>query len=214
MLHPPFIVLDFETTGLHPEGDDRITEVGLVRIIEGRIVDRFESLVNCGVRVPRHIASYTGISQQMVDAAPDAATVMRSVVEFIGESVVVSHNATFDQRFFLRECRRHRIGVVSPPFICSMRLSRRLYPALATHSLAELSRVLQLRTCGKAHRAAADAELAAELMMRLTLDLALRYPGQSVTEKLLRKLMHLPRARVAPQVSAAAAFTTSTMVVP
>jgi DNA polymerase III subunit epsilon len=120
----PLVVLDFETTGLQPERGDRITEVGLVRIEDGRIVERFESLVNCDARVPAHITTFTGITQRMVDEAPPATDVMRVVADFIGEASVVSHNATFDQRFFIRECRIARIGVLVQPFICTRRPMR------------------------------------------------------------------------------------------
>src|SRR5205085_12619947 len=70
-----------------------ITEVGLVRIENGQITDRFQSLVNCSVRVPASITAYTGISQQMVDAAPGAHDVMRAVVDFIGDSALVAHRS-------------------------------------------------------------------------------------------------------------------------
>lgn len=196
MLHEPIIVLDFETTGLQPENGDRITEVGMVRIESGRVVDHYESLVNCGTRVPRHITAYTGITQQMVDAAPPVADVMRQMARFIGETSVVSHSATFDQRFFIRECRRLRIGIVLEPFICSMRLARRIYPELRSHSLAELARALQLPGHGAAHRAAVDARVTAELMMRMGHDIADLYDNALVTARLLRRLMNTPVADI------------------
>jgi DNA polymerase III epsilon subunit-like protein len=125
MLHEPLVVLDFETTGLRPLAGDRITEVGLVRIEGGRIVSRYQSLANCDVHVPHFITSYTGITQQMVDAAPPVARVMREVVDFIGDTPVVAHSASFDERFFQRECRHLHMSVAMEPFLCSMRLARR-----------------------------------------------------------------------------------------
>ncbi len=82
----------------------------------------------------------------MVDAAPPVEVVMREVAAFIGATPVVAHNASYDQRLFLRECRRQRIGMPVEPFICSMQLSRRLYPYMTTHSLAELAYRLPLAT--------------------------------------------------------------------
>lgn len=70
MFERPIVMLDFETTGLSPEAGDRITEVAALRIAEGRVVERFVSLVNCGVRIPPFIVEYTGITQKMVDGAP------------------------------------------------------------------------------------------------------------------------------------------------
>jgi DNA polymerase-3 subunit epsilon len=188
----PLVILDFETTGLQPERGDRITEVGLVRIEGGRIVDRFESLVNCSVRVPSHITAFTGITQRMVDGAPPVGDVMRVVADFIGEDSVVSHNATFDQRFFIRECRLARIGMLVQPFICTLRLARRVYPELRSHSLGELVRVLGLTWHGAAHRAAADADVTAELMLRLTQDLEPLYADELVSDQLLRRVMRTP----------------------
>jgi DNA polymerase-3 subunit epsilon len=196
MLHESLVVLDFETTGLKPHEDDRITEVGLVRIADGRIVDRYQSLANCGVRVPRFITSYTGITQQMVDDAPPVARVMREVSTFIGDTPVVAHCASFDERFFVRECRRLRMSMVIEPFLCSMRLARRVYPHLDSHALGVLARFLNLPATGAAHRAAVDAEMTAALMLQMGQDLAEMRAGIKVTNQLLRRLMRMPVARV------------------
>jgi DNA polymerase-3 subunit epsilon len=200
MLHDPLIILDFETTGLHAEAGDRITEVGLVRMENGCITGRFESLVNCGVRVPDYITAYTGITQRMVDEAPPVAQVLREVAAFIGETPVVAHNASFDQRFFLRECRRQRIGMVVEPFICSLRLARRVYPQLDSHSLGVLAHRLQLQSCGAAHRAAADAEMTAQLVQRMARDIAAQHGGLQLTAQALRRLMRTPVKQVTAQL--------------
>lgn len=196
MIHHPLVVLDFETTGLQPERGDRITEVGLVRIEEGRIVARYESLVNCGVHVPAFITAYTGITQQMVDEAPPVARVMREMAEFIGDAPIVAHSATFDQRFYTRECRLARASRVIEPFICSMRLARRVYPRLASHSLGVIAHELGITRQGTAHRAPSDAAVTAELMLRVGGELATMRPGIRVTAPLLRALMRLPVARM------------------
>lgn len=192
MPHEPFVVIDFETTGLRPELGDRVTEVGLVKLENGQITDRFQSLINCDMRIPASIAAYTGITQRMVDAAPPAGRVMREVAAFIGELPVIAHNAGLDQRFYTRECRRERIGTVIEPFICSMRLARRVYPQIAQHSLAELAHRLELPRSGTAHRAAVDAELTAQLMLRLMQDIGARRAGLMVTARLLRQVMRMP----------------------
>ncbi len=196
MLHEPLVVLDFETTGLEADAGDRITEVGLVRIAGGGITERFQSLVNCERRVPDYITAYTGITQRMVDGAPSIAQVLREVAAFIGETPVVAHNASFDQKFFVRECRRQRIGAVIEPFICSLRLARRVYPHLESHSLGVLAHRLQLHNCGAAHRAAADAEMTAQLMLRMGEDLAAMRSGVNLTARALRGLMHVPVKQV------------------
>lgn len=188
MFTAPLVVLDFETTGLAPEQGDRITEVGMVRIEGDRIVDRFESLVNCGVKIPRSITAYTGITQQMVDEAPPVAHVLRQMAVFADGAALVAHNARVDQRFALAECQRLRIRHHLDPFICSMRLARHVYPDLTTHSLAALALALRLKWSGPAHRAAADAELTAALTLRLGAELATRYPGERLSPRWLRRL--------------------------
>lgn len=195
MLHESLVILDFETTGLKPQEGDRITEVGLVRIAGGRIVDRYQSLANCDVHVPRFISAYTGITQQMIDGAPPVARVMQDVVKFIGETPVVAHSATFDERFFVRECRQLRMSMVIEPFICSMRIARRVYPHMESHALGVLAHALKLPKCGAAHRAGVDAEMTAQLMLRIGRDLDALRPGMLVTTKLLRQLMRTPVAR-------------------
>jgi len=196
MHHDPLVILDFETTGLHPERGDRITEIGLVRIESGRITDRYSSLANAGTRLSASIQAYTGITQRMVDEAPPVEDVLREAISFIGEASVVAHSATFDQRFLVRECRRARLGLVLEPVICSMKLSRRLYPLLPGHSLADLARGLKLPSTELAHRAGADAELTAHLMLRVLRDLRAWTDGQPVTARLMRRLMQLPAAEV------------------
>lgn len=196
MLQNPLIILDFEATGLRPDQGDRITEVGLVRIEADRITARYQSLVNCGVRIPSSITAYTGITQQMVDAAPPAREVLREALDFIGDAAVVAHNAGLDQRLLQRECRHARVGALIEPFICSMRLARRLYPQLPGHSLGALARSLKLPGVGPLHRAAADAELTAELMLRIAGDIAARHMRLPITTWMLRGLMHTPVAEV------------------
>jgi DNA polymerase-3 subunit epsilon len=196
MHHDPLVILDFETTGLHPERGDRITEVGLVRIEEGRITDRWSSLANTGTRMSASIQAYTGISQRMVDEAPPVDAVLREALAFIGTSDLVAHSATFDQRFLLRECRRARLGLVLEPVICSMKLARRLYPLLVGHSLVDLARGLKLPSTELAHRAGVDAELTAHLALRMLHDVRAWTDGQPVTARLLRRLIQLPAAEV------------------
>ena len=196
MLQDSLVVLDFETTGLRPDHGDRITEVGLVRIENNRITGRYQSLVNCGVRVPGYITTYTGITQRMVDEAPPVGQVVGEIAAFIGGMPVVAHNAGFDHRFFQRECRRLDLVSVIEPFICSMRIARRVYPGMESHALGVLAHALQLRACGRAHRAGADAETTAELMLRLGRDLLDMQSGIRITAPLLRRLMLMPVAQV------------------
>ncbi len=194
MFTDDLIVLDFETTGLSPSRGDRITEVGAMRIKASRIVDRYQSLVNCGVRIPAFITAYTGISQAMVDAAPPVRRVIGALLEFIGDTAVVAHNASFDQRFLDSECKLANRRRVDSPFICSMRVSRRVYPQFRSHALGALAHQLSISYHGAAHRAEADAEVTANVVIKIGQDLRSRHRGLSPDSYLLRQIMDMPVA--------------------
>ena len=99
-------VIDFETTGLSPAMGDRATEVAIVLVENGSVVDRFQSLMNAGVHIPAFITGLTGISNAMVATAPDADTVMLAASRFVGNTPMVAHNASFDRRFWQAELAR------------------------------------------------------------------------------------------------------------
>ncbi|MDP2266504.1 MAG: 3'-5' exonuclease, partial [Thiobacillus sp.] len=87
-------VIDFETTGLSPAMGDRATEVAVVIVDNGIIVDRYQSLMHSGAYIPPFIASLTGISNAMLSKAPPAAEVMHALAEFVGDFPLVAHNAS------------------------------------------------------------------------------------------------------------------------
>lgn len=166
----PIAVIDFETTGISPDQGDRATEVAIVLVQDGRVLDRFQSLMNAGVRTPPFITGLTGITNTMLAAAPNAATVMAQASRFVGNAPMVAHNASFDRRFWIGELAR--LGLLAPqPFACTMLLSRRLYPAAPNHKLGTLVDYHHLPRAGRAHRALADAEMAAALLGQIEQDL-------------------------------------------
>ena len=203
MFHESLVVLDFETTGLRPERGDRIMEVALVRIENGRLGERYQSLVNSGAHLPPFVTTYTGITQAMLDAAPPAADVMRNIADFIGGTPVVAHCALYDQSFYLHECWRQGMSrnVDSEPFLCSMRLARRIYPDVPSHTLAALVTALGLKYKGIPHRATADADVTAQLMLRLVGDLATLDDSIEVTTDMLRRLQRTPLPRIPQPVT-------------
>ncbi|PKO28254.1 MAG: DNA polymerase III subunit epsilon [Betaproteobacteria bacterium HGW-Betaproteobacteria-9] len=167
-------VIDFETTGISPGQGDRATEVAIVLLERGQVVDRFQSLMNAGVHIPAFITQLTGITNAMVAGAPPAEAVMADAARFVGELPMVAHNASFDRRYWIAELAR--AGVPAPqPFACTVLLSRRLYPEAPSHKLGSLVDWFQLPRTGRAHRALADAEMAAELLQRIQHDLRTRH---------------------------------------
>lgn len=189
----PIAVIDFETTGLSPSYGDRATEVAIVLVERGRVVDRFQSLMNAGVRIPAFITQLTGISNAMVAAAPDAARVMRDASRFVGNAPMVAHNASFDRKFWAGELAR--LGLPAPqPFACTMLVSRWLYPQALNHKLGSLVDYHRLPRAGAAHRALADAEMAAELLGRIQQDLRARHGVAKPDHALLMALQRCAKS--------------------
>jgi DNA polymerase-3 subunit epsilon len=196
MFERPIVMLDFETTGLSPESGDRITEVAALRIAGGEIVDRYVSLVNCGVRIPPFISSLTGISQAMVDSAPPADEVVPALIEFIGADTLAAHNASFDEKFLMAEGARLGHDCRHEALVCSVKLSRRVLPGMSSYKLGELARALGIVFRGTAHRAEADAEVAARLLLHIGRHLGQSYGLSPVAPELLVEINRLSAARV------------------
>ncbi|WP_370663693.1 3'-5' exonuclease [Massilia brevitalea] len=192
----PIVMLDFETTGLSPAMGDRITEVAALRIEGGRITDRYVSLVNCGVRIPSFITALTGITQQMVDSAPSASSVVPELLDFIGGDTLSAHNASFDEKFLVAEAERLQRSCGHAALVCSLKLSRRVFPNLASYKLGQLSRQLGIAFRGSAHRAEADAEVAAEVLIHIGRHLGSSYGLEQVAPDLLVSLNRLAAAKV------------------
>lgn len=186
-------VIDFETTGTSPGQGDRATEVAIVITEQGQVVDRYQSLMNAGVRIPSFITQLTGITNAMVERAPPADTVMREAARFVGEVPMVAHNASFDRRFWEAELARAQVPA-RQPFACTVLLSRRLYPEAPSHQLGSLVDFFRLPRTGQAHRALADAEMAAELLGRIQHDLRARHDVGKPDHAFLMALQRCTRA--------------------
>lgn len=197
MFEQPIVMLDFETTGLSPAMGDRITEVAALRIVEGRITERYVSLVNCNVRIPSFITHLTGISQAMVDRAPPVSAVVPELLEFIGNDALSAHNASFDAKFLLAESERLALSPAHTQLICSLKLSRRLFPELSSYKLGALASSLGIRFTGSAHRAEADAEVSANLLIHIAAHLRRRYGMGAIPTSLLVSVNKLAAAKVA-----------------
>ncbi len=198
----PIAVIDFETTGMSPGHTCRATEIAAVIVEDGRIVARYQNLMNSGAYVPPFIESLTGISNAMLRKAPPAAEVMAEVAEFVGRTPLVAHNASFDQKFWDAELgliQRQRVQ----DFACSMLLARRLLPQAPNHKLGTLNSWAQLPHTGQAHRAMADAEMAANLMLFMAAQLRERHAIREIPHALLCRLQKVPAAKIAEALSKA-----------
>lgn len=188
-------VIDFETTGSSPGQGARATEVAIVLLEGGRVVDEFQSLMNAGVRIPPFITQLTGITNAMVEQAPPAAEVMARAHRFVGATPLVAHNAPFDRGFWQAELARAGCDAAHP-FACTVRLSRRLFPEAPNHQLGTLARFHQIPSAGRAHRALADALVTAALLLRLQQSLAERWGVRDTGHGFLVALQACSKAKL------------------
>src|SRR5215203_3523582 len=165
-----FVVVDVEATGAKTP-PNRLIELGAYRIRGGRIVDKFVSLVNPEIPIPRFVASLTGISNEMVKGAPVFAEVAPQWLNFVSDSVLVAHNAPFDTSFL-----NHEISRVYPEHrmvnshLCTVRLSRRALPDLSNHRLETIANHFSIPIASR-HRAGCDALATAEIFLLLLTEL-------------------------------------------
>jgi DNA polymerase-3 subunit epsilon len=153
-MNGPLAVVDVETTGSDP-ASDRITEIALLEVSGFALTAQWSTLVNPGGAIPGSIQALTGITQEMVESAPRFPDIAGELYERLAGRVFVAHNARFDYGFLRREFDRAGFKYVART-LCSVRLSRRLYPAEESHDLDSLIARHGL-DCQARHRAAPDA---------------------------------------------------------
>ncbi|HEY0634948.1 MAG TPA: 3'-5' exonuclease, partial [Gammaproteobacteria bacterium] len=172
-----------------------VIEVGAVRIEDGVIGDRFQGLMDPGMRINSFIESYTGITNAMVAEAPPCEEVMRDLKPFIGASPVVAHNSSFDRRFLIAEWKRLRFDCDNP-FACSMLTARRLYPEAPNHKLGTLVAYNRLDNDGVFHRALADAEMTARLWLHMLQQIDEHYTVGTMRFSAMQALAKVSKAAV------------------
>jgi len=160
-----FVVTDTETTG-GSAADDRLIEIGAVKVCDGRIVDRYTSLVNPGRSVPGRITRLTGISTAMVFDQRPAKAVLPEFRRFLGDAVFVAHNLAFDWRFINVELDRCDQESLDNRALCTLRLARRVLRGLRSKGLSSLSDHYGI-SIDRRHRALDDAEATAIILTRL-----------------------------------------------
>ncbi len=159
-----YVVVDLETTGGDPSSN-RITEIGAVKVRDGRIVEEWTSLVKPGRRIPPFIVKLTGITDEMVATAPEFAAIAAELRAFIGEAVFVAHRAKFDHGFLKAEF--DRVGIhLAGPVLCTVVEMKRHFPGLASYGLGALSAHFGI-PLESHHRALCDARATAELLLRI-----------------------------------------------
>lgn len=180
-LLPCYVLLDLETTGATPT-QDRITEIGLIRYENGIEVGRWNTLINPEVSISPFIQRLTGITQDMVDHAPTFTQVYETLLQWLDQAVLCAHNVRFDYGFLKNEFKR--IGITfQKKLLCTVKLSRKLYPQHHSHSLNAIIERFQL-VCTQRHRAMGDTE-----MMAAFIDVAIREFGESTVQETVKTLL-------------------------
>ena len=178
-----FTVVDVETTGWAPD-DAGITEIGAVRVHDGRVVAEFGSLVNPGRPVPAPITELTGIDDQMLTGAPPVAAVMPGLLAFARGSVLVAHNAPFDLGFLTAACAGMGLGWPGFEVLDTVRLARHLMASpqeVPDRKLATLAGFFGTPV-RPSHRALDDARATAAVLGRLLARLAEREAINTLAE--------------------------------
>ncbi len=165
-----YVVFDFETTGAKVP-PCRVTEIGAYRVKNGKIIGEFQTLINPECEIPIFITQLTRISDSMVANAPKFAEIADDLLDFIGDSVLVAHNARFDMMFLNHEIGMiHKGYKVKNPQLCTVKLSRNLVPHIENHKLNTVAQHFCVDLTNH-HRAAADAHATAKIFINLLDDL-------------------------------------------
>ncbi|MGN0682510.1 MAG: PolC-type DNA polymerase III, partial [Oscillospiraceae bacterium] len=158
------IVFDVETTGLSSE-KDRLTEIGAVKLKNRQVVEEFQTFVNPGMEIPSNISDLTGITDEMVQGAPDDVSAVKSFFEFVGKGVLVAHNSNFDTSFLRAVCERNGMEY-SYADIDTLKLAKAALPNLKNYKLDTIAKEYKLGDFNH-HRAIDDAKMLSEIFLKM-----------------------------------------------
>lgn len=160
-----FSVLDVETTGLSAR-NNRVIEIGIVKVKNLKIVDKYSTLINPGCDIPYFITQFTGIANSDVQYSPSFYDTAEEIEEFIGDSIISGHNLSFDEGLLRYEFIRNGFEPLSNLNVCTLKLSRKIFSSLKSKSLASVSEHLGIMN-KDSHRALSDAEATAKILIKL-----------------------------------------------
>ncbi len=156
MLPQKIAFIDIETTGASLTRD-RIIEIGVLRVENNKLVGTYRTLVNPEAYLPPEITLLTGITEKELDRAPTFSKVKKELLEILDDCIFAAHNARFDYGFIKRELRREEVSFRARN-LCTVKLSRQLYPRYRRHGLDEIIDRFGI-VCEQRHRAFDDAEV-------------------------------------------------------
>lgn len=155
---PDYVVLDLETTGIHPFSD-QVVEISAVKVIGGFVDSEFSTLVNPGMHIPHNASAVNNITDDMVADSPTFDVAFKDFLDFTGDSVLVGHNIQlFDLKFLYRDARKFWGKTLGNDYIDTLPLSRKYLPELKHHTLLDLAKHYNI-TIKDAHRALGDCRM-------------------------------------------------------
>lgn len=164
-----YTVVDIETNGL-VSGVCEIIEVSALKVRGEKVHGSFSSLVKPTEPIGRFITELTGITDDMVETAPDVVCVMREFYDFVGQDVIIGHNVNFDVNFLYDNLYLHNGLILDNSFVDTLRLARKALPQLSNHKQTTVAEYYGISTVG-AHRALRDCEICNECYLNLKRDI-------------------------------------------
>ena len=162
-LDDTYVVFDLETTGFSA-ANDKIIEIGAVKVTNGEIVDSYSTFVNPGIPIPFEITDLTSITDEMVMSSPKIEQILPEFLAFVGDAVLVAHNAAFDVGFVEENCQK--LGIESDfAYMDTVALARVLLPSLGKFKLNIVAKALNI-SLENHHRAVDDAKATAEIFIK------------------------------------------------
>jgi len=156
-----FTAVDVETTGFNAR-NNKIVEIAAVKFKNGKTIDKKSWLVNPEMHIPYVVQNVHGISDKMVADQPNFTVVGTNFIDFVGDSILIAHNATFDAGFIYTEMNRNNIEIIKNPFLDSLKMARLWYPELKKHNLKYLSE--HLGFSGETYHRALDDSIYAQML--------------------------------------------------
>jgi DNA polymerase III epsilon subunit family exonuclease len=170
--HCTWVVFDFETTGLDPLSD-RVIELGARKILNGKCIGEFSTLVSIPQKLPKIVTKISGIESYMLEGMPTIDQVLPSFLDFSEGCILVAHNAAFDQSFLKAEAKKFHIEI-DWPIICTLKMARLLLPDLERKNLDSLAAHYKLSFESR-HRSIGDVKVTTDVLLNLLEEHKTRY---------------------------------------
>ncbi len=162
------VVVDLETTGLSPRHGHRIIEIGAVALENRTVVEEFTTLIDPGVPIPTRVQAIHGITNEMLEGQPGPEDALPCFYAFIADSILIAHNASFEVTFLRHEFARLKMSLPHR-HVCTLEMSRRLFPRLSDHTLETVYLHLfpDADFIRQSHRALDDARMTVQIWLAM-----------------------------------------------